>query len=158
MYFKDLDTFGRFSVVFTRETTFVTYRFLSCTSSPFGKRSALKGKNLLPIGANSFLLEQIPFRKNKNKTKTIWTAVSLEGLSIALKIRDHLRIYEHWATHLYFPPFFFKERQILWHHICFPFWKGLLWKETCALKGCQFFPFRQDLTRRARVGPFTEGR
>ena len=30
------------------------------------KRSALKGKNLLPLGANSFLLEQIPFQKGGN--------------------------------------------------------------------------------------------
>ena len=28
-------------------------------------RSTLKGKNLLPLGANSFLLEQIPFQKER---------------------------------------------------------------------------------------------
>ena len=27
------------------------------------KGSSLKGKNLLPLGANSFLLEKIPFQK-----------------------------------------------------------------------------------------------
>ena len=30
---------------------------------PFGKGSTLNGKNWLPIGANSFLLELTPFRK-----------------------------------------------------------------------------------------------
>ena len=30
---------------------------------PSGKGSSIKGKNLLPVGANSFLLEKTPFQK-----------------------------------------------------------------------------------------------
>ena len=33
---------------------------------PSEKGSTLKGKNLLPVGANSFLLELIPFQKGFN--------------------------------------------------------------------------------------------
>ena len=35
----------------------------SDTKNPFCKGSTLKGKNLLPLGANSFLLEKTPFQK-----------------------------------------------------------------------------------------------
>ena len=40
-----------FSSFFTRETTFVTSALLRVSQ----KGAALKGKNLLPMGANSFL-------------------------------------------------------------------------------------------------------
>ena len=36
---------------------------------PSEKGSSLKGKNLLPLGANSFLLEQIPFEKGVQERK-----------------------------------------------------------------------------------------
>ena len=36
---------------------------------PSEKRPALKGKNLLPQGANSFPLEQTPFQVGKHKSK-----------------------------------------------------------------------------------------
>ena len=39
-------------VIFSREVTLLRLFFL-----PSGKGSTLKGKNLLPLGANSFLLE-----------------------------------------------------------------------------------------------------
>ena len=41
---------------------FVTSCLCFCTPSPFYKGSTLKEKNLLPVGANSFLLELTPFR------------------------------------------------------------------------------------------------
>ena len=48
----------------SRETTLLKlFWFLS------GKVSALKGKNLLPLGANSFLVEQTPFQKGLDVKK-----------------------------------------------------------------------------------------
>ena len=46
-----------FVCFFTRNVIFVTYCVHLCISSSFEKESTLKGKNLLPLGANSFLLE-----------------------------------------------------------------------------------------------------
>ena len=46
-----------------------------------GKGSVLKGKNLLPVGANSFLLEQTPFQKQKNK---FYRGTSSERVCISL--------------------------------------------------------------------------
>ena len=51
------DTHGEFSAIFIRETNFVVSCLLLCIRSGFWKGSTLKGKNLLPLGANSFLLE-----------------------------------------------------------------------------------------------------
>ena len=48
------DTPGRFSVVFTRETTFATFCLFSITKTPSEKRSTLKEKNLLPKGSKFF--------------------------------------------------------------------------------------------------------
>ena len=50
---------------------FCDFQFAS--EVPFGKGSALRGKNLLPPGANSFLIEQVPFQKG---AKTIFTELS----------------------------------------------------------------------------------
>ena len=44
----------------------ILYR-LSCTQVPSEKGSTLKGKNLLPMGANCFLLEQTLFQKQAKK-------------------------------------------------------------------------------------------
>ena len=52
---RELDALGKFSSSFTRETIFVTY--ISVQAFPSEKEHTLKGKNLLPKGANSFLLE-----------------------------------------------------------------------------------------------------
>ena len=52
-----MDRFGRFP------TTFLTSCLFSCAIIPFWKGSTLKGKNLLPWGANSSLLEQTPFKQ-----------------------------------------------------------------------------------------------
>ena len=41
----------------TRENTFVAFFTLPVYQIPSKKGSTLKGKNLLPVGANSFLLE-----------------------------------------------------------------------------------------------------
>ena len=40
-----------------KEKTLVASCLVSCKLGPSEKRSTLKGKNLLPLGANSFLLE-----------------------------------------------------------------------------------------------------
>ena len=47
-----------YSFTLSWETTLTKYIFL-----PFEKGSSLKEKNLLPLGANSFLLEKTPFQK-----------------------------------------------------------------------------------------------
>ena len=46
--------------------TFLTSCLVSYTPK-LGKRSTLKGKNLLPSGSSSFLLEWIPFQKGGKK-------------------------------------------------------------------------------------------
>ena len=56
LFLRGLDTLGSFSVIFTRETTFVTSSLLSGTSIPSEKSSTLKGKNLLPLGFFPFRL------------------------------------------------------------------------------------------------------
>ena len=45
---------------------------LLCLQSTLWKVSALKGKNLLPVGANSFLLEQTLFQKGIVSRKINW--------------------------------------------------------------------------------------
>ena len=50
---KGLDTLGRFSAIFYKGNNFLTVCFQNASE----KWSALKEKNLLPSGANSFLLE-----------------------------------------------------------------------------------------------------
>ena len=52
---KRVDTPGSFSAIFPRETTFVTV-YIPAYLVPSEKGSMLKGKNLLPKGANSFFL------------------------------------------------------------------------------------------------------
>ena len=54
---KGTESLDVFSAIFTKETTFVASCLLFCTPAPSEKGSTLKGKNLLPRGANSFLLE-----------------------------------------------------------------------------------------------------
>ena len=43
----------------------------NCFCLPSEKGSALNGKNLLPMGANSFPLEQIPFQKGPSIQESI---------------------------------------------------------------------------------------
>ena len=57
-----LDTLGRFSAIFLKGGNFVTAHFHSYSSG-----STLKGKNLLPLGANSFLSELSPFQKGSKQ-------------------------------------------------------------------------------------------
>ena len=53
-----LDILGRFFIIFTRKTTFCNFKFyLAAHQSLSEKDSSLTGTNLLPPGANSFLLE-----------------------------------------------------------------------------------------------------
>ena len=54
--FRMLYTLGRFYTIFTRETTFLPFYF-PAHQALSKKGLTLKGKNLLPMGANSFLLE-----------------------------------------------------------------------------------------------------
>ena len=52
-------------------------------SLPSEKDCALKGKNLLPVGANSFLLEQTPFQKETDvheSKQEVTDIVSLEKM------------------------------------------------------------------------------
>ena len=45
------------SVMFYKGDNFCDFLFTFLHTNPFEKESTLKGKNLLPWGANSFLLE-----------------------------------------------------------------------------------------------------
>ena len=57
----------------------MTSCLVSCSPTPSKKESTQKGKNLLPRGANSFLLELTPFQKGGKK---IDKAASPESVSI----------------------------------------------------------------------------
>ena len=58
----------------------MTLHSLSCTSSSFEKGSTLKGKNLLPRRANSFLLELTPLQKGAKTNDD--GAASPDGIAI----------------------------------------------------------------------------
>ena len=47
---------------------------------PSEKGSTLKGKNLLPLGANSFLLEQTPFQKGYGKQESKLEVIKVVSL------------------------------------------------------------------------------
>ena len=63
-------------------TFFMTSYLLCSTSSSFGIGSTLKGKNLLPEGVNSFLLELTLFRRGLNGKMRV---AAPESVSILLK-------------------------------------------------------------------------
>ena len=54
---KGTGLLGRFSTIFTRATTSVLPVYFLVHQNPSEKGPTLKGKNMLPLGANSFLLE-----------------------------------------------------------------------------------------------------
>ena len=54
---RRLDTLGRFSIIFNKGDNFFDFLIAFLHNKSLGKGSTLKGKNLLPKGANSFLLE-----------------------------------------------------------------------------------------------------
>ena len=56
-----------FPTLCTRETIFVTSCLFPAHHPSNEKGSTLKGKNLFPKGANSFLLEMTTFQKGGNK-------------------------------------------------------------------------------------------
>ena len=61
---RGFDTLGKFSTVFLQGRYFLGFSIgLPEHQVPSEKGSTLKGKNLLPQGANSFLLEKTSFRK-----------------------------------------------------------------------------------------------
>ena len=59
--------------------------FMLLQQTPSAKQSILKGKNLLPLGANSFLLELTPLQKRHTHFDRL---VSLESIFIPLKYLD----------------------------------------------------------------------
>ena len=72
---REIDVPGRFSAIFIHKggTTSEASCLLSCTSSPFWKRSSLKRKNLLPFlksGVYSFFSFTVDLFKRE--AKTIW--------------------------------------------------------------------------------------
>ena len=68
---RRIDIFGRFSVTFYKGDNFCDFLLIFLYTNPLLKKgSALKGKNLLPKGANSFLLEQTPFQKGGKRILT----------------------------------------------------------------------------------------
>ena len=66
--------------------------------TPFGKGVYSKGKNLLPMGANSFLLEQIPFRRGLMCRKANRKSQKLHACKKWLKIyQKHQVSLKIWA-------------------------------------------------------------
>ena len=68
-YHRDVIYLGAFSHA-EQGGQFATSCLFSCTSGPFGNATSIKGKNLLPQGANSFILAKMPFQKKENIRKT----------------------------------------------------------------------------------------
>ena len=56
--------------------------------SPSGKGSTLKGKNFLPVGANSFLLESTPFQKGNSAEES-----KLEVMKVFPLVQNGLKFY-----------------------------------------------------------------
>ena len=70
---------------FYKGDNFCDFLFALLYTNPYPKKgSTLKGKNLLPIGANSFLLEEIPF-SDGSETKQKLAVVSLKKYHFPLK-------------------------------------------------------------------------
>ena len=61
---------GKFYNFVPGRQTFVASCLLFCTATPFQKECTLKGKNLLPRGANSLLLEYTPFQRGGKQILT----------------------------------------------------------------------------------------
>ena len=91
---RGLDTLGRFSAIFTRKLTFVTSCLLSYTPSPVWKGVFSKGKCLLPLGADSFLLSRRLFRK---EVKPFWQLLPLKVYPFPLNVL--LYYYKFSAVH-----------------------------------------------------------
>ena len=64
---KELDTLDRFYAISAKGDNFCDFLFsFQYTKSLLKKGSTLKGKNLLPRGANSFLLDWTPFQTREH--------------------------------------------------------------------------------------------
>ena len=57
------DTHDRYSAIFYKGDNFCVFLYALLHPKPFWKGSTVKGKNLLPMGANSFLLEYTHWSK-----------------------------------------------------------------------------------------------
>ena len=81
---KDLDMLGWFLPFFYKEDNFCDFVCFPSHKAPSEKRCTLKGKNLLPMGANSFLLGYTSFQKgsNNNFDRVVFPA----SVSIPLKL------------------------------------------------------------------------
>ena len=93
-HLKGLDTPVWFFPMFYKEEKFCDFLFALLHTKSLLKRSTQKGKNLLPKGANSFLLEY-PFQKVRQNNFDRIT--SLASVSVPLK----------WLFSLSLLPFFF---------------------------------------------------
>ena len=59
-----------------------------CIPTPFEKGSTLQGKNLLPMGTNSFLVEKTPFPEGR-QTQPVLTELSpLKGYLFPLNVAN----------------------------------------------------------------------
>ena len=74
---RGLNTLGRFSSTITREKTIVLSVCIPAHQVPSEKVFILTGKNLLPQGANSFLLEWTPLQKGRQKNSDRAESVSI---------------------------------------------------------------------------------
>ena len=89
---KDLQPRNQVNVqpLFTREATFVTFCFLSCTQSPFWQQSTLEEKKCLPMGIIFCLLET-PFGEQiqNGVTSLSWKVYSFPfRLSLGKQSKD----------------------------------------------------------------------
>ena len=79
--------------------------FKNCCGSHSEKRSTLKGKNLLPLGANSFLLEHTSFQKrlvvqeSKQEVSKVVFLVQ-NGVSSPFECEEKPLFYQDQTAHL----------------------------------------------------------
>ena len=105
---RGLDTLSRLFAIFQGRQLFL-WLPVCCPAyqSPSVQRSTLKGKNLLPLGANSFLLEQTPLEKGDKAMLT-----ELHPLKVYLFFIWQIGLYSSMITlnPLGFSPLWFEPR------------------------------------------------
>ena len=82
---REPNAHGRFSVIFTKEISFVTFCLVIPSNKPFLKEVCFwKERICSPRGANSYLLEQTHFQKRNKTVLTVissWGKIDLQYLS-----------------------------------------------------------------------------
>ena len=81
-----------FLAVPPRGTIFATSVCFTACQLPSEKGSTLKGKNLLPLGTNSFLLEESPFRRSNFDKVTFPEKVSIHLIGCSLPAHTFVKL------------------------------------------------------------------